>query len=364
MSAHPLLHAYEQLRPALRRLGPAMQAYLEEALADGGVHVHAVSHRVKSLPGLAGKLAYPGRTYRQLGDITDLVGVRVITYFEDGVEAAGRVVERALRIDAARSVDKRRHDDPSHFGYQSLHYVCAPPAPFDAELPGVAFEVQIRTILQHAWAEIEHDLGYKSPEAIPLPVRRRFSRLAGLLEIADHEFVSLRRTMEDYARDLRHPTRLDDDAVGLDLESLRLLVGRDPVAALDARLAQALGIGLRDGEFSPEYLLAALRAVGLQRPAEVTEAAAAMAPQLEAVAARYVPFAVEALGFDPTQMPGVERGYSLLMLVHHRVLQAHTLDLHRAEVVRALYQRLDGLTAEAAHRVAEVFVKVFDNLRP
>jgi len=54
-------------------------------------------------------------------------------------------------------------------------------------------EIQVRTILQHAWAEIEHDLVYKSPADIPFRVRRRFASLAGLLEIADREFESLRQ---------------------------------------------------------------------------------------------------------------------------------------------------------------------------
>ena len=54
-------------------------------------------------------------------------------------------------------------------------------------------EIQVSTILQDAWAEIEHDIVYKSPEDIPFRLRRRFACLAGLLEIADREFESLRQ---------------------------------------------------------------------------------------------------------------------------------------------------------------------------
>ncbi len=48
-------------------------------------------------------------------------------------------------------------------------------------------EIQVRTVLQHAWAEIEHDIQYKSASVIPAEIRRRFMSLAGMLEIADRE---------------------------------------------------------------------------------------------------------------------------------------------------------------------------------
>ena len=54
---------------------------------------------------------------------------------------------------------------------------------YPEELTEYTFEIQFRTVLQHAWAEIEHDLGYKTEFGIPLDVRREFSRVAGLLEI-------------------------------------------------------------------------------------------------------------------------------------------------------------------------------------
>jgi putative GTP pyrophosphokinase len=68
---------------------------------------------------------------------------------------------------------------------------------------GHIVEVQVRTILQHAWAEIEHDIQYKSLRTIPTEIRRRFVALAGMLEIADREFQAIddaNRTLEDTAK--------------------------------------------------------------------------------------------------------------------------------------------------------------------
>ncbi|TMR94372.1 GTP pyrophosphokinase [Nonomuraea basaltis] len=102
-------------------------------------------------------------------------------------------------------MDKRKALDPDRFGYLSLHYV----ASLDTRRAELAeykrfanngFEIQIRSILQHAWAEIEHDLGYKSRLGVPSTTRRRFSRLAGLLELADAEFVSIRDELRLYEK--------------------------------------------------------------------------------------------------------------------------------------------------------------------
>lgn len=59
-------------------------------------------------------------------------------------------------------------------------------------------EIQVRSILQHAWAEIEHDLGYKGKTAIPDQYKRNFNRLAALLETADLEFDRLKRELIHY----------------------------------------------------------------------------------------------------------------------------------------------------------------------
>ena len=72
------------------------------------------------------------------------------------------------------------------FGYQSVHYLVALKEDRTSlseylQYKGLIAEIQVRTILQHAWAEIEHDIQYKSSETIPQPIRRRFMQLAGLL---------------------------------------------------------------------------------------------------------------------------------------------------------------------------------------
>jgi hypothetical protein len=62
------------------------------------------------------------------------------------------------------------------------------------------FEIQIRTILQHTWAEIEHDLGYKTQNSVPNHIRRKFSILSGTLELIDGAFIDIKDSLNEYVK--------------------------------------------------------------------------------------------------------------------------------------------------------------------
>lgn len=366
MLKQELLDVYRERHADFEAMGRALHAHLRAALERGGVKVHDVTYRVKDLSSLTHKLARPDRIYQRLGEITDLVGLRVITFFEDSIDQVARLIEQGFRVDIDRSVDKRMLHEPSSFGYRSLHYVCLPPRELLGGHPGWdwPFEIQIRTILQHAWAEIEHDLGYKSPETVPQPIRRRFSRLAGLLEIADNEFVELRRFMEDYARDVRDSARLSHEAIELDAVSLQSLAQAAPVAELDRTLAGRLQKPLAPTLFFPDYVTRMLRTVQLSRPSRVLKRLEAFSPQLQTFAERYFRFTHEAWGFDGAHLDSVERGYSLVLLAHWQALCEAELELHRLERMKGFYQQLDyPHDEEEARRVARLFVRSFADWR-
>lgn len=187
---------YEALMKPLDELGSGVQRLLVWLCEKHRLVFQSVDYRVKDLPSLRVKLSEQGAEPR-LGEVHDLLGVRVVTYFPDAVDRVGDIVASTFIVDEANSTDKRKLLEPDRFGYLSLHYVvsldASQPQVLAAEaVAGRKFEIQIRSLVQHAWAEIEHDLGYKSPTAIPREIRRRFSRLAGLLEVADDEFCCLR----------------------------------------------------------------------------------------------------------------------------------------------------------------------------
>jgi len=123
-------------------------------------------------------------------------------FFKEDVDQAESILSNEFIVDAQASVDKRIHKF-NEFGYMSLHLILSiNEARQDlkeySSLIGLRFEIQIRTILQHSWAEIEHDLGYKNGAGLPDEIRRSFARLAGTFELADEEFSRIRTSVSRF----------------------------------------------------------------------------------------------------------------------------------------------------------------------
>ena len=227
-----LMQQYRELLPALEQLAGEAYDLLRQALSEQGIYVTAIEHRVKTEKSLAGKLELKGAKYKSIDDITDLVGLRVITFYTDEVDKVAAIAKRIFDIDWQESVDKRKLHELQSFGYNSLHYICR------LRTGGPRFELQMRTALQHVWSTIEHDLGYKGGTKIPGEYRRQFSRLAGMMELMDDEFSRLRMVLTDYYRQMQalvKDGKLDD--VPLSRETFRSFLDTHPFFRLNRRIA-------------------------------------------------------------------------------------------------------------------------------
>ena len=192
-----LLQEFRDKRQELLQLDNHVFELICQTLKQQGIELNSIEHRIKTVDSLAGKLERKGEKYRQLSDITDLVGLRIVTFYTDDVDKVAAIISQLFDIDWANSVDKRKLHDLNSFGYNSLHYIC------NLHGGSFPFEIQIRTALQHTWSAIEHDIGYKGAVKLPPQYRRQFSRLAGMLELADDEFSRLRTTMTEYRRQIQ-----------------------------------------------------------------------------------------------------------------------------------------------------------------
>lgn len=218
-----ILEDYRKQRDDFVKLGDVAHAMLADIAKELGLAVLAVEHRVKEERSLAGKLERKGDGYNSLEDITDILGCRIICFLSDEIDLIGKKVEEKFVVDWENSSDKRALIKEDSFGYLSLHYICSLPFgdKWPDEICGKKFEIQIRTILQHAWSVIQHDIGYKSDFGVPREIRRQFARLAGLLELADDEFVRARDNMVGYTEDIRKRIITDDaDDVAINMISL------------------------------------------------------------------------------------------------------------------------------------------------
>ena len=181
-----------------------------------------IAHRVKTRSAVEGKLEKYRDRFKSITDITDLVGLRIICYFQDDVDRIAECLTELFNVVEIR--DKRVKANISEFGYLSLHYICTlkDVEQYPESLRSIRFEIQIRTVLQHAWAQIEHDLGYKSHFGVSSPIRRKFSRMAGLLEIADEQFMDLRDSSKEYTEEIQKAIREDrGDQIVIDNVSLK-----------------------------------------------------------------------------------------------------------------------------------------------
>ncbi|ORO77409.1 GTP pyrophosphokinase family protein [Streptococcus oralis] len=203
---------------------------VKNIIKSQSINVHEIVGRVKTIESLEGKVKR--KNYSNLAEITDLCGIRIITYFSDDVDKIAELISQEFEVDLENTIDKRKSEDPTKFGYVSLHYVVGlreentSPTLY-GRFKNIKLEIQIRTVMQHAWAEIEHDLGYKSKEDIPDQYRRQFSRLAGLIELADDNFLQLKNNINNYEQEIREKLPTSKKELPIDSSTLMTYVTED-----------------------------------------------------------------------------------------------------------------------------------------
>ncbi|MCW2815086.1 MAG: hypothetical protein JWN84_2541, partial [Nocardioides sp.] len=184
-----------------------VRGFLDEA----GINYLSVTGRTKSVASFAEKAArtVAGRPLYDdpLVQLTDQVGVRVITYVAGDVDAVADVLAEQVRVTDDRDLGQETARE-GRFGYASRHLLLQLDGP-----DGQLVQVQIRTVLQHAWAEFEHDIRYKGtvPDEHAHEFDRRFTLAAGLLELADREFGEIRDRLRGVAPAVTTEPTTDDD---------------------------------------------------------------------------------------------------------------------------------------------------------
>lgn len=261
MSKVNILKKYNENRKLYNNLKNKLVVLIKELLLEE-VNYHHIYSRVKEKNSLEKKIDTKAGKYSIIDDITDVVGCRIISYFEDDVEKIVTIIRNEFDIDEKNSINKKAILESDKFGYLSHHLVCKISKkrlslPEYKKYKDIKFEIQIRSILQHAWAEIEHDIGYKSSLGIPKELKRKFSRIAGLLETADENFCEIKKSIEIYEEKILN-NQNEFFQTDLNLNSLQLFVENSIVIELDNYIVNADGHSSLDTEIDQNSLSAYL----------------------------------------------------------------------------------------------------------
>ena len=231
---------YERVRDEYGAFAGALRVLVEELCRAGDLPVDGITARVKDTTSLVSKLENNG-DYTSLDDITDKCGVRVVTKYRAGIQEVLTMLRE--EFDVTEDVHHGA-TSPETFGYTSDHLLVKVSAPRIAlkewrRFDGFIAEVQVRSILQHAWATISHSLDYKNRVEVPDSARRRLFRVAALLETSDESFDQYWTEVSEIRADYRS----DVDAeqwrhLPIDLDSLWAAWGKlDVSGAVDAALS-------------------------------------------------------------------------------------------------------------------------------
>ena len=193
------LEQYGELLPRLNQASAAIGDAIRARLRDDGLNHHTVQARVKdpgSVKGKLDRLTADGKFKyeRGLEQLDDLIGVRVIMFLEPDIADVATALKGQFRCreDDDKTSSQRRN---GQIGYAGRHLILEVPAenvPVGCQaFIGERFEVQIRTVLQHAWAAFEHDIRYKGLAEANAEVDRAFTMASTLIELADAQFSAI-----------------------------------------------------------------------------------------------------------------------------------------------------------------------------
>ncbi|HYA33496.1 MAG TPA: RyR domain-containing protein [Candidatus Bathyarchaeia archaeon] len=244
---------YSRVAPRYKELAKVLDEILT-AVADRYAPLAIVQTRPKSLSSFAEKIIRKrAETSDPVNDFTDLCGGRVITHTQTEVTKICEYIEEHFDIDWDNSVNIDQRLKATEFGYRSVHYIVSL-RPGSVTVGGVSIdvptsvaklkaEVQVRTLLEHAWADFSHDKSYKSAFAFPRQWQRELARIAAVLEDADQSFATIENRLTAYAAN--YSAYMSEAQVREEMRTLSMILEHDPHNVQHAhrigRLAMTLG---------------------------------------------------------------------------------------------------------------------------
>ena len=160
-------------------------------------------HRIKDCDSLCEKIFYRNKKYNDpLTEVTDKVGTRLVLLNSDDVKKISEFIEENKTdwtiVEVSRKFNNEILKQPEVFSYQSNHYIVKPISKdfSTINIDYLTCEIQVRTILQHAYAEVSHDTIYKKHVDMSTIVKRKLASSMAFIEAADEKFIEIYKGME------------------------------------------------------------------------------------------------------------------------------------------------------------------------
>tara|TARA_B110001469_G_scaffold54132_1_gene52240 strand:+ start:7992 stop:8981 length:990 start_codon:yes stop_codon:yes gene_type:complete len=204
MNFNQLRNDFENKSEKYESLGKNVVESIRILLHLENIKTLSIYFRVKDVDSFLEKIER--KSYEKPFEETeDICGIRIICYYQKDIAKIERIIKK--EFDTIESFNKENDLEYNEFGYRSHHLIASVKKEWEKTpnfrgLSTLKFELQIRTVLMHAWAEIEHNLAYKSELQTPKQFRRKLHRISAKLEEADEQFEELKKESEEYQNQL------------------------------------------------------------------------------------------------------------------------------------------------------------------
>jgi len=358
---HELIKGFLSDRDLYGLLARGTSRLLRRELARKSIEVFSISWRPKSLPSVIKKLKR--KSYNHLTKMTDRAGVRVVCPYANVVTSVLDTVKQLFLVKEIEDTAKR--GGPSSFGYVSKHCLAKwnphyPGPVLFEDLPAyikydlsnrpvegqrkkeldslteqtneatrnLLVEIQIRTILQHAWASIYRQFVYEQEPAIPESVHRRLARLAAILEESDEAFdEEVRRFKLDPAKP-KKLLRIEDQVL--------------TIAYLQKYSSEVLGLELPENEAG--WALKEAKGIGIKGVTEFEELMVATLEALEAAFSSILLKHLRSLWLYVTVVVYWTKGKQTPLVPPQQQILDDYRGLVHEELFQDILQRLDSLS--------------------
>jgi putative GTP pyrophosphokinase len=199
-----IIRRFLQVRRDYEHLCAEVEYILRKKIADRGIETSSITSRAKTLNSFLEKLQrkHYDSPFEQ---VTDLAGTRVVCLYHSDIAKVAEIIHSEFVV--AEDIDTIEELGTNQFGYGARHFIVrlgksSSGARYD-DLKQFACEVQVRTVVQDAWAIIQHHMIYKRESQMPTQLQRKLNSLAGLFETVDDQFERIRKEREVYLEEVR-----------------------------------------------------------------------------------------------------------------------------------------------------------------